>query len=185
MQEKRLVCTYLSKESVKAPSSSTSLPRVMFFSLLQRTGVDLDVDGCIPGRVRFTSQRMSESLVCVLLLGELGKATTSRCFWARWNLQRNEPGWFVGEHIHVIFTGEDDLFDARSFGRRLSGDRERRDDGPSDTVGLLPTLVWRDRGLRTALRSLEAFMMIFQKPALHFPLKNQEDGMGKPCVMSQ
>lgn len=67
--------------------------------------------------------------------------------------------------MHVIFTGVEDLFEARvEVGSRLSGDNERLDEGPSDTVGLLPTFVCRDRGLKTALRSLEAFMMFPQPP---------------------
>lgn len=117
---------------------------------------------------------MSESLVETFFLGELGIATTAACFWARWYLHRKEPGWFVGEHIQVIFTGVEDLFEASvEAGSRLSGDKERLDDGPSVTVGLLPTFVWRDRGLRTALRSLEAFMTTKQAPAKQSRCKYQ------------
>jgi hypothetical protein len=73
----------------------------------------------------------------------------------------------VGEHIHVIFTGVEDLFDARvEVGSRLSGDKERLDEGPSVVaVGLLPAFVCRDRGLKTALRSFEAFIVIPPLPA--------------------
>lgn len=161
-----MVCAYLWKErATDSSSSSRPLPKLMFFSLLQRTGVVLQVVGSMPGSVRFTSLRMSESLTEDFLLGEVGNATTSLCFRARWNLQRKDPGWFVGEHMHVIFAGEDDLFDVKSLGRRLSGDNDRLGDGPSETAGPLPLLVWMDRGRRTALRSLEAFMVPLQLPA--------------------
>jgi hypothetical protein len=70
----------------------------------------------------------------------------------------------VGEHIHVIFTGVEALFDPPrvEVGSLLSGDNDRLDEGPSVvvTVGLLPAFVCKERGLKTAFKSFEAFMVI-------------------------
>jgi hypothetical protein len=44
--------------------------------------------------------------------------------------------------MQVIFTGVEDLFEARvDEGNRLSGDNDRLDEGPSVTEGLLPALL--------------------------------------------
>lgn len=168
-----------SKEACNSSSSSWPLPNVMFLNLLQRTGVALDVDWCRPGRHRFTSLKISESLVGTFFFGEIEIATTAACFCARWNLQRKEPGWFVGEHIHVIFTGVEDRFDPSvEVGSRLSGDNDRLEDGPSVVVGALPRFVCRERGRKTALRSFEAFMMtpLPDKKQLHRKLRQRLPG---------
>lgn len=165
-----LSVTYSSENRVSASSSSESLPRLILLNLLVLPWGLFDWKCGRPGRVLFTSLKiLLQSFAPASLapaLGEVGKATTAdaRFCCSRWNLQRKDPGWFVGEHIHVIFTGDEDdetdfLGETDAEGRRPSGDDARSLPLPPFTLDLLLELADNERGLSTAFNKFEACIL--------------------------
>lgn len=167
--------TSLAIKHIISSSSSKPVLIVIFWSLLVLPVGLLDVREAHPGRVRLTSLKttlFSISLWLRLKEGDAGDglrplgidaaAAADLAAISLWYRQRNEPGWLVGEHIHVVFftTGAEagDFLDTRvEEGSRLSGDKERRSLVPSLTDRCLEAAD-KARGRNTAFNRFEAFI---------------------------
>jgi hypothetical protein len=105
------------------------------------------------------------------------EATPGDCLSVRCSRQRKEPGWLVGEHRHVIFTGGGDdecrNDDCLAITLAAEGSEEWSEDdirlpfvqepsfcGVFTKDCFLPAVVDRVRGFRTALRRLDACILV-------------------------